>query len=156
MYLFYTLRIFQICVSWWSFTGVWVTASLFRYQDSSEYSSQSLQCRCLDVHESSFDLQTLQSFSKLLGTVPSSSTIIGVTVTFLFRSLFSSLTSICRFFASFPPSIYPSKRQNPRDSKSLFFLLTNWKWGIFWLLKISREFYTSHSLEQILFYAYIK
>ena len=28
--IIYSLRIFHICVNWWSFTGVWVTASLLK------------------------------------------------------------------------------------------------------------------------------
>ena len=43
--IIYSFRVFHISVSWWFFTGVWVTASL---QDSSQGSGCSQQCCHLD------------------------------------------------------------------------------------------------------------
>ena len=53
----YSFRVFHISVSWWSFTGVWVTASL---QDSSHYSGLPKKFCRLDVLHSVTNFQLLQ------------------------------------------------------------------------------------------------
>ena len=87
-YYFTLLRVFHSSISWWFFTGVWVTASL---QDSSQYSGQSQQCCSLDGFHSSSYLQVFQFYINLLVTVPSAPRPIGITITFVFYSFFSTL-----------------------------------------------------------------
>ena len=80
------IRVFHINVSWWSFTGVWVTA-------------RTLQ-RILSVLNNvvvwmvSIRPPTSKSsspFSNTLATVPNSPITIGIIVTFMFHSFLSSL-----------------------------------------------------------------
>ena len=66
--LLYSTWIFYISVSWWSFTGVWVTASLSHLQDSSQYSGRSQQCHNLNGLASPSDFQLIKtSFQSLWG-----------------------------------------------------------------------------------------
>ena len=61
------LRVLHISVSWCFSTGVWVTASLLKSQDSSQYSGRSQQCCSLDGLLSSFYFQIFQSLYQSFG-----------------------------------------------------------------------------------------
>ena len=65
-YYFYTLRVSHTSVTWWSFTGVWMTKVSSSLQDSSQYSDQYQQCCSLDFLHSSFYFQVLQLFLPIL------------------------------------------------------------------------------------------
>ena len=56
------IRVFHISVSWWFFTGVWVTESLLKSPDSSQDSGRSQQCCHLDSLYQSANFQVLQAF----------------------------------------------------------------------------------------------
>ena len=57
-YYYYSSRVFHISMSWWFFSGVWVTASLL---DSSQYSGRPQQCCRLDSLYPSANFQVLQA-----------------------------------------------------------------------------------------------
>ena len=91
-YYYQYFRIFHISVSWWFFTGVWVTASLLKppglvslFWPSSAMLSfgQSLPVRQFQSPPG--------PFSYPLVTVPNVPITIGTIVTFMFHSFFNSL-----------------------------------------------------------------
>ncbi len=51
------IRVFHISVSWWSFTGDWVKASLLKSLDSFQYSGRFQQCCSLDGLHSAANFQ---------------------------------------------------------------------------------------------------
>ena len=61
IYFTHSLRVFPTSICWWSFTGVWLTASL---QDSSQYSDRYQQCCSLNGLNSSTDYQGFGDHSK--------------------------------------------------------------------------------------------
>ena len=136
--LFYFLLVYEICVSWWSFTGV--------LSDSkSPQVSRTLLSILVDLNNVVIWMVSIcppisnnfSPLSKTLGTVPSASITIGITVTFNFYSFF--------FYISF--------KYLPLFSLSLVFIL--WSAGtakstirqVFFLFIIiiiySLEFFTS-------------
>ena len=86
LFLCYSLRVFLTSISWWSFTGVWVTA---RLQDTSQYSNNAVIWMF-----STYPLIYKYSshFKKYVSSVPSAPFIIGTTVIFMFYWFFSFLT----------------------------------------------------------------
>ena len=113
--LLYSLRVFHNSISWWSFTGVWVTTSLLR---SLELFSVFWFQQCFGLYSlsSSTDFQFLQSF----GIIPSGPITIGITITFMFHSFFSSLARskyLSIFLLTF---IFNLEQQNPQDDKFFF------------------------------------
>ena len=84
--LFYPLWVFQTSVYGWSFNGIWVTASLFKFLEYSNWWSQAFFCLLFF------------SFSKSFGTVPSEPSTISITVTFIFSWFFSSSVRIKYLF----------------------------------------------------------
>ena len=84
--IIYSLRVFHISVSWWSFIGVWVTASLLK--SPGQYSGWSQKCSSLDGLYSSSYFQVLQSCISPLVIVTRVSITIGITVTFMFHRFF--------------------------------------------------------------------
>ena len=67
LWLFFSLKVFHISVSWWFSTGVWVTASLSNLQDSSHNSGWSRQCCSLDSLHPSRHFQVSHSSYKSFG-----------------------------------------------------------------------------------------
>ena len=83
--IIYSFRVFHISVSWWFFTGVWVTASL-------------LKCPGLVLSNAVWIVSTRpltskssRPFNNPLVTVPNAPITIGTIVTFMFHSFFNSL-----------------------------------------------------------------
>ena len=85
-YYYYSLiRAFNISVSRWFFTGVWVTASLLKYPGLF-----SVYCHLDGLHPSA-NFQSSSPFSNPLVTVPNTPITIGIIVTCMFHSFFNSL-----------------------------------------------------------------
>ena len=77
-------------VSWWSFTGVQMTASL---QDYSQYSHLLQLYHCLYDADSSSGFFSLNPLSQLLWNVPNAPSLTGITFTLLFHCFLSSLAT---------------------------------------------------------------
>ena len=85
--LFYSLESFHISISWWSSTGVWVTASPLKYPGLfSVYNPVVRMVSTFPLISKSFS-----AFTKPLRIVSSVLITIGITVTFVFQSFFYSL-----------------------------------------------------------------
>ena len=108
---------FHISINWWSFTGIWVTvnflkpAGLYWIFDTAEVWMVSIFFS---------DFQFLQSFFKLLEIFPSSPTSIGITIIFMFHTIFSSF--IASFYFKYVVCL---NGKIPEKVGSLF--LTNWQ-----------------------------
>ena len=87
-YYYYSLRVFHISISWWSFTGVWVIASLLKFPGL-----LSVFCTILAMQQFGWSPLVLSfpSPTVLSVNVPRASIIIAINVTFMFYSFFSSL-----------------------------------------------------------------
>ena len=94
-YCYLLLRVFHISVSWWSFTGDWVTASLLKSPQVSRTLFSILDVfNTVVVWMVSTRLPTSKSsrlFNNPLVTVPKAPITIGIIVTFIFHSFFNSL-----------------------------------------------------------------
>ena len=93
-----TIRVFHISVSWWSFTGVWVTTSRLK----SPQVSRALLSILANLNNTAVWLVSTRSLiSKIsslcinpLVTVPRARIVIGITVTFMFHSFFQFLSKV--------------------------------------------------------------
>ena len=104
-FFFYSLRIFHIIVSWWFFTGVWVTTTPLKspglfsvFKQVSAMLQFGLSPRHPLISQSS------SPFTNTLVTIPSVPITIGIADTFMFQSFFNSLASsryVCFFLFSF-------------------------------------------------------
>ena len=83
--IYYVLRVLYTRISWWSFTGVWVTASLLK--------SLGLFSVFLPISTMLKFYNFSSLFTNLLGIVPSTLITNGITVTSMFHSIFTSLGS---------------------------------------------------------------
>ena len=97
--IYYFLWIFHISVSWWSFTVIWVRASLFR---SPGLFSVVAVIWMVSIRPPISN--SSRSLSKPLGIVPSVAITTGVTVTLMFHSFFSLLASL-KFLSLFSFSL---------------------------------------------------
>ena len=87
----YSFRVFQISVSWWSFTGVeWQQVS-FCVPYFSPYSRCSQQCCSLEGLHSSSNFKVFSLSNDPLLTVPKAPITIDIILTFMFHSFFNSL-----------------------------------------------------------------
>ena len=92
--IIYSLRVFLISVSWWSFTGVWVTASLLK---SPGLFSVLWPISLTVVWMVSIRFPTSKSsnpFNSPLVSVPNAPITIGIIVSFMFYSFFNSLARL--------------------------------------------------------------
>ena len=96
------LRVFHISVSWWSFTEVWVTASLRKSPGLfSVLWPISIMLQFGWSPPRPLISKTFSSFNNLLVTVRKAPIPIGLIVTFMFHSFFSSLAKCLGSFLSF-------------------------------------------------------
>ena len=105
-YYYLLLRVFHISVSWWSFTGVWVTASLLKSPGLlSVFWPLSV---VLMISTRSPTSKSSRPFNNPLVTVPKAPITIGIIVTFMFHSFFQfsckvevliSLFTFCQFYS---------------------------------------------------------
>ena len=82
-WLYYALQVFHSTINRWSFTGVWVTVKFLSSSGFFDVFCQMVLILPLMSNSSS-------PLFEPLGTVPSSPTTIGITVTLMFYSFFSS------------------------------------------------------------------
>ena len=108
--IIYSLTIFHISFSWWSFTGAWVRANL---QVSSQYSGCFQYCCSLDWPHSSSS-----PFNNSLLTVPKEPIMIGTIVTFMFHIFFKAeiLILLLTFFHFYSVFNWDSKVNNFANS----------------------------------------
>ena len=93
--IIYSFRVFHISVSWWFFTGVWVTASLLK---SPQVSRTRLRIQAVLSNAVNWIVFTRpptskssRPFNNPFVIVPKAPTTIGTIVTFMFHSFFNPL-----------------------------------------------------------------
>ena len=87
VYYHYSLQVFHTSVSWWSFTEVWVTATLLK-----SLGLCSVFWRLLTMLKAHPLISiSFNPFTKPLWIIPSTPITIGITIIFRFHSFFSSL-----------------------------------------------------------------
>ena len=84
--IIYSFRVFHISVSWWSFTGVWVTASLLKSPGLAVLNNTVVWM--VSTRPPTF--KSSSPSNSPLVTVPNAPITIGITVTFMFHSFFNS------------------------------------------------------------------
>ena len=119
----YSFRVFHISISWWLFTGVWVTASLLKspglfsvFNVNNAVAWRIFSCPLISKLPS--------SLSKPLGTVPSARITTVITLTHMFHCNFVLClgSSTCLFFQFLCFLLCcPPGWQNPRYSMFSFF-----------------------------------
>ena len=126
-YYYYSLRVFHIRISWWSFTGVWMTASLLK---SPALFSVFWDAVVWMVSTCPPTSKSLSPFNNPLVTMPKASIMIGIIVTFLFHSFFQFsskvqvLILLFTFFQFYSVVSWDSKVHNFASSLSFFLLIT--------------------------------
>ena len=90
--IIYSSRVFHISISWWFFTGVWVTASLLKSSELvSVFWPSSAMLSFWIVSTRPLTYKSSRPFNNPLVTVPNAPITIGTIVTFMFHSFFNSL-----------------------------------------------------------------
>ena len=132
--IIYSFRVFHSSASSWFFTGVWVTASIFRYPVlASLFWPFSAMLSFWIVSTRPPTSKSSKPFNNPLVIVPKSPIIIGTIVTFMFHSFFNSLArSRYLSFVFHIPSLVSRDSKVDNFANSLFcccWLL----WGlVFW------------------------
>ena len=86
------IGVFHIRSSWWSYNGIWVTASLLKYSGLFSVFRPILIMQVWRISVPPLISKSLNPLTKPLEIIPSKSVTIGITVIFMFHSYFSSLT----------------------------------------------------------------
>ena len=114
-----SIRVFHINVSWWSFTGVWVTASHLKCSGFNNVVVWMVTTRPPTSKTSS-------PFSNHLITVPKAQITTGIIVTFMFHSFFNSLARsrhLSFFSHSFSFILWSTGTANSTILQTLFLLI---------------------------------
>ena len=156
--LLYSQWVFHISISWWSFTRVWVTASLFWSLGLFSISEWSQKCYSLDGLDSSSDFQLFQLFFQVFGgpfqALPLQLVSMSPLCSTAFLVFWQGL-STCLFFFHFYSLVHWDGKIYAMES-SLFccwlsLCLVLWlELSDLFISQNPREFYASHSPGQIL------
>ena len=136
--IIYSFRIFHISVSWWFFTGVWVTASLLKSPGLvSGFWPFSVMPIIWIVSTRLPTSKSSRPFNNSLVIVPKSPITIGTIVTFMFRSFFNFLprsTYLSFFSHSFRFILLSAGTAKSTTLQILFFRCWLYKvWSLAWI-----------------------